>query len=216
MANNDSNKEFYNTVPLDVFQSLTQQGGFKDCVDLKLIEQQLPQNASVIEVGAGFGRCVDFLLERKHTGKIWAIEQSTPLSKVLQDKYGNISNVEVINADIKTFELNQKADVVLWMFSGLLDFNRDEQPVVLKRLRTFLKDGGILFLDIPQLHKLTLAKFTSEQDILMETPYGNIATFLPSSADIKQYAEESGFKNVSLIDYNTTTDKKRSIYRLEA
>ena len=215
MSGNDSNKIFYNTVPLDVFQSLTRQGGFDGCIDLHLIETHLPVSASIIEVGAGYGRCVDFLLNKKHEGKILAIEQSPQLSKVLLEKYKNQPTVEVINDDIKTLTVSDKVDVVLWLFSGMLDFAKEEQPVVLKRLRSFLKNDGKLFLDIPQLAELTVAKYTGKQDIVMETPYGNITTFLPAFVDIEGYASQAGFSKVSVIHYNTTTEKKRSIFMLE-
>ncbi|MDF2455280.1 MAG: hypothetical protein K0R51_1273 [Cytophagaceae bacterium] len=215
MPGNDSNKIFYNTVPLEVFQSLTQQGGFDQFVDLELIEKYLLPSARVMEVGAGFGRCIDFLLNRKHQAKILAIEQSPQLSKVLLEKYKDYPNVQVIHDDIKTIEVEDKVDVVLWLFSGMLDFAKEEQPVVLKRLRSFLKNEGKLFLDIPQLAELTVAKYTGAQDIVMETPYGNITTFLPSFADIENYATQAGFSKVSVIHYLTKTEKKRSIYMLE-
>ncbi len=215
MSGNDSNKQFYNTVPLDVFQSLTQQGGFDECIDLELIEKDIPTSASIIEVGAGYGRCVDFLLNRKQEAKILAVEQSPQLSKVLEDKYKNQPSVQVINDDIKTVVIPDKADVVLWLFSGLLDFSKEEQPVVLKRLRSFLKNDGKLFIDIPQLAALTIAKYTSAQDIFMETPYGNISTFLPSVKEMEAYALQAGFSKVAVTDYHTSTEKKRSIYMLE-
>lgn len=215
MSGNDSNRAFYNTVPLDVFQSLTQQGGFAECIDLELIEKHIATSARIMEVGAGYGRCVDFLLTKKQEAKILAIEQSPQLSRVLVEKYKNQPNVQVINEDIKSLVASEKVDIVLWLFSGMLDFAKEEQPVVLKRLRSFLKEKGKLFVDIPQLAKLTVAKYTSEQDIVMETPYGNITTFLPSFNDMKAYASEAGFSEISVIDYHTSTEKKRSIYMLE-
>lgn len=215
MSGNDSNKIFYNTVPLDVFQTLTQQGGFNECIDLLLIEKYLPASAAIMEVGAGYGRCIDFLLSKKHEAKIIAIEQSPQLTKVLLEKYKNQEKVEVINDDIKTLTVADKVDVVLWLFSGMLDFSKEEQPVVLKRLRSFLKDDGKLFVDIPQLTELTVAKYTGKQDIVMETPYGNITTFLPAFDDIRDYASQAGFSKVNVINYDTSTQKKRSIFMLE-
>jgi 16S rRNA A1518/A1519 N6-dimethyltransferase RsmA/KsgA/DIM1 with predicted DNA glycosylase/AP lyase activity len=215
MSGNDSNKKFYNTVPLDVFQSLTQQGGFDECIDMELIEKYIAVSAHVMEVGAGYGRCVDFLLEKKQDAKILAVEQSPQFSKVLTEKYKDQSRVQVINEDIKTLVVSDKMDVVLWLFSGMLDFSKEEQPVVLKRLRSFLKNDGRLFIDIPQLAELTVAKYTSAQDIVMETPYGNITTFLPSLKDMEAYASQAGFSKVTAINYNTSTEKKRSIYILE-
>jgi trans-aconitate methyltransferase len=215
MSGNDSNKIFYNTIPLDVFQSLTQQGGFDECLDLQLIEKYLSDSTSIMEVGAGYGRCIDFLLKKKYKAKILAIEQSSQLSFVLLEKYKNEPTVEVIHEDIKTLVVSDKVDVVLWLFSGMLDFAKEEQPVVLKRLRSFLKDNGRLFLDVPQLAELTVAKYTSKQDVLMETPYGNIITFLPTFADIEVYAAQSGFSKVFVTHYSTGTEKKRSIFMLE-
>ncbi|MBC7487653.1 MAG: class I SAM-dependent methyltransferase [Cytophagaceae bacterium] len=215
MSGNDSNRIFYNAVPLDVFQSLTKQGGFDECIDLELIEKHIATSGRIMEVGAGYGRCVDFLLKNKQESQILAVEQSPQLSKVLLEKYKNQPKVQVINADIKTLDVPDKMDVVLWLFSGMLDFGKEEQPVVMKRLRSFLKENGKLFIDIPQLAELTVAKYTSAQDIVMETPYGNITTFLPSFNDMETYASQAGFSLVSVIHYNTSTEKKRSIYMLE-
>ncbi|MDB5257105.1 MAG: hypothetical protein JWM14_1800 [Chitinophagaceae bacterium] len=215
MSGNDSNKKFYNTVPLDVFQSLTRQGGFDECIDLELIEKHIAASATIMEVGAGYGRCVDFLLTKKQDAKILAVEQSPQFSKVLSEKYKNQSRVQVIHEDIKTLVVSDTLDIVLWLFSGLLDFSKEEQPIVMKRLRSFLKNEGKLFIDIPQLAELTVAKYTSAQDIVMETPYGNISTFLPAFKDIEVYALQAGFSKVSVIHYLTTTQKKRSIFMLE-
>jgi cyclopropane fatty-acyl-phospholipid synthase-like methyltransferase len=216
MSGNDSNKQFYNTVPLAVFQSLTKQGGFDQYIDLKLIEKNLPSSASILEVGAGYGRCIDFLLERKHEAQIIGVEQSPQLCKVLLDKYKNDLLVKIIDEDIKTLKEPIQVDVVLWLFSGILDFGKEEQTIVLKKLRSFLNEKGKLFLDIPQLAELTVAKYTGAQDIVMETPYGNIATFLPSYADIDGYAKQAGFSSISVIHYETETAKKRSMYQLNA
>jgi SAM-dependent methyltransferase len=214
MASNDSNKIFYNTVPLNVFQSLTAQGGFDHCVDLKLIADQISPSVRVLEVGAGYGRCIDFLIEKKHEAAIVGVEQSPQLFNVLVEKYKNNPVVTIINQDIKTMEVSFQVDVVLWLFSGLLDFSKEEQVVVLKKLRLFLKEGGKLFLDIPQLAELTVAKYTGTQDIVMETPYGNISTYLPSFSDLERYSSEAGFSDVSVNHYETETAKKRSMYQL--
>jgi hypothetical protein len=216
MSGNDSNKQFYNTVPLEVFQSLTKQGGFDHCIDLKLIEKKIPTSASILEVGAGYGRCIDFLMGKKHEAYIIGIEQSPQLCQVLLEKYKNIPVVKIIDKDIKTLDMPIRVDIVLWLFSGMLDFSKEEQSVVLKKLRSFLNEKGKLFLDIPQLAELTIARYMDIQDIVMETPYGNISTFLPSYADIDNYAKQAGFSTISVIHYETETEKKRSMYQLNA
>ncbi|MDB5273197.1 MAG: hypothetical protein JWO58_1564 [Chitinophagaceae bacterium] len=215
MSGNDSNKIFYNTVPLEVFQSLTKQGGFDRYVDLKLIEQHLPTSVSVMEVGAGYGRCIDFLLEKKHEASIIGVEQSPQLCEVLINKYKDNPIVQVLHQDIKSMNYPDQVDVVLWLFSGLLDFAKEEQVIVLKKLRSFLKASGKLFVDIPQLTELTVAKYTGAQDVFMETQYGNITTFLPTETDMANYAHHAGFRKVSVIHYETETEKKRSMYQLD-
>jgi tRNA A58 N-methylase Trm61 len=212
MSGNKSNKQFYNNLPLDVFKDMTKQGGFSDYKDLKLIADRIPPAAHVLELGAGYGRCIDFLLSRKHTGHITAVEHSTPLLTVLREKYNALPQVEVLEEDLNTTVQVFNADVVLWIFSGLLDFSKEEQVSMLKKIQTWINDGGKLFVDIPQLAQLTIARYTDKQDIVMDTPYGSISTFLPSELDMKEYAAFAGFSGVEVLHYDTDTDKKRAMY----
>ncbi len=216
MSGNKTNKDFYRNVPLLVFQEMTEQGGFSAYKDLKLIAEHIPSNVDVLELGAGYGRCVDFLLEQKHTGTIIAVEQSIPFVEVLKKKYKDLSNVTVVHDDLMTMKESFQVGVVLWIFSGLLDFSKEEQLVILKKIRSWVIDGGKVFVDIPQLSPLTIARYTGTQDIVMETPYGKIETFLPSQEDMKGYAITAGFSTVSSIDYDTDTDKKRTMFLLHA
>jgi phospholipid N-methyltransferase len=212
MSGNKSNKQFYNHVPLEVFKDMTKQGGFSDYKDLKLIADSIPSAAHVLELGAGYGRCIDFLLARNHTGLITAVEHSASLLTVLREKYIDFPQVEVVEEDLNTTVHVFKADVVLWIFSGLLDFSKEEQLTMLKKIQTWIKDGGKLFVDIPQLAQLTIARYTDKQDIVMDTPYGSIATFLPSETDMKEYGASAGFAHVDVLYYDTDTDKKRAMY----
>lgn len=216
MSGNKTNKDFYKNVPLSVFQGMTEQGGFSAYKDLKLIANHIPSESTVLELGAGYGRCVDFLLQQKHTGLIVAVEQSEPLFEVLRDKYSRVDNVNVLHEDLMTMKDQFQAGVVLWIFSGLLDFAKEEQLVVLKKIRSWVIDGGKVFIDIPQLSPLTIARYTGVQDIVMETAYGKIETFLPSQEDMKQYAIAAGFSSVAAIDYDTDTEKKRTMFILQA
>lgn len=216
MSGNQSNKVFYHKVPLEVFQALTKDGGFDRCLDLELIKEQVFPTATVLEVGAGYGRCIDFLLAHAHQGVIHAVEQSTSLVEVLKEKYAAQGQVKIHATDIQALALPEKVDVVFWLFSGMLDFSKEEQPQLLKLLRVFLKDKGMLFLDIPQLAELTIAKYTGSQDIVMETPYGNIVTYIPSFPEMEDYARQAGFAKVTVTPYETATGKKRSMYRLDA
>lgn len=212
MSGNKTNKLFYNQVPLEVFKGMAKQGGFAEHKDLKLISSQIPADAKVLELGAGYGRCVDFLLEKNHSGQIIAIEQSPSLIDVLNEKYKTISNVIVIQDDLNSTKTVFEAEIVLWIFSGLLDFSRDEQLSVLKKIRSWIVNEGKLFVDIPQLTNLTIARYTTKQDVVMDTPYGSIETFLPSADDIIAYASAAGYAGITAVDYDTDTGKKRTMY----
>lgn len=212
MSGNKTNKEFYRNVPLDVFKGMTNQGGFAQYKDLRLIADFIPKDAKVLELGAGYGRCIDFLLEQKHQGEIIGVEQSKTFLDVLKDKYKNNTHVHIIDDDISTMEIDFKADVVLWIFSGLLDFGKEEQVLLLSRIRSWMNKGAKLFVDIPQLTKLSIARYTAEQHVLMETPYGHIETYLPSKEDVEKYAIDAGYAEVRSIDYDTDTDKKRTMF----
>jgi len=209
---NKKNFNFYNQIGIDTFQSLAKTGGFNTFVDLEIAYRYIQPSENIVEIGAGYGRCLDFLFEKKHQGKIVAVEQSAELCKHLREKYFN--GVEVIEGDIYNISFDHQIDTALWMWSGIIDFSVEEQAAVVKHLFDVLSAKGKLFIDIPRIGIKTIADHLDQQRIKLTTDFGEIECYIPLSSEMKEYADQAGFSRVDEINYETATDKKRTMYIL--
>jgi hypothetical protein len=209
---NEKNFKFYNQIGLDTFQSLAQTGGFNTFVDLEIAYRYIQTNENIIEIGAGYGRCLDFLLEKKHEGEICAIEQSAILCAHLRGKYSNA--IEIIEGDIYAYNSTHSIDTALWMWSGIIDFSVEEQAAVIKHIYDILSTKGKVFIDIPRIGIKTIADHLDQQRIKLTTDFGEIECYIPLSSEMKEYADRAGFSRVDEINYETDTDKKRTMYIL--
>lgn len=209
---NDNNIQFYNNLGVDPFKKLSEVGGFNTYKDLEIVFPYIEQAKSIVELGAGYGRCLDFFIKKKFKGKLIAVEKATPYLEYLQKNYAD--QVEIINEDIKKLNLEENVDVILWMFSGIIDFSRDEQIEVFKRLYNLLNSGGKLVIDIPRIGFKTYADHEDEQNLKFDSQYGLLNCYIPSMEDIIDYQNLAGFSNILRLGYSTTTNKERTIYIL--
>jgi SAM-dependent methyltransferase len=210
---NDNNLLFYNNIGLNPFMELSERGGFSSYKDMELIASYIPKEASVLELGAGFGRCLNYFIEKGHTGKLTGIEYSKPLVEYLEENFKE--KAEIINADIKTLVLPISYDVALWMWSGIIDFAPEEQLESCKRIYKLLRPGGRLFIDVPRLGVQTIASHIDSQHLVLTTEYGEIHAFIPDDSGMENIREKAGFRKLTKIEYSTSTDKKRTVYMLE-
>jgi SAM-dependent methyltransferase len=210
---NDKNLLFYNNIGLDPFKELSEKGGFSSYKDMELISSYIPNDASVIELGAGFGRCLNYFIGKGHKGKLTGVEYSQPLVQHLKENFEG--KAEIINADIKKLELKEKYDVALWMWSGIIDFSPEEQLESCKGIYNLLHNGGRLFIDVPRMGVQTIANHIDRQHLVLITEYGEIHAYIPDDADMEEIKEKVGFSRLVKIEYATSTDKKRTVYMME-
>ncbi|MCU0431069.1 MAG: class I SAM-dependent methyltransferase [Cytophagaceae bacterium] len=210
---NDKNIEFYRNIALDTFYNLAAIGGFNTFRDIDQIEKYLLPTLDILEIGAGYGRCLDYFISHGHKGRLIALEKSEPLFRFLVEKYP--TKVELISGDIQTLSLSKPVDVALWMWSGIVDFAPVEQATAIQNIYRLLKPGGRLFIDIPRLGVQTIAHHEDLQNMVFTTPFGEIQAYIPSDEDIDFYSRSAGFERFLHLDYHTATDKKRTIYILE-
>jgi len=90
MENND-NYRFYNKFSIEEFVKFSELAGLNTFTDLDLIRSKIEifNYDSILEVGAGSGRVIQYLLENNYKGKIIAIERNPVLYANLENKYGN-------------------------------------------------------------------------------------------------------------------------------
>jgi precorrin-6B methylase 2 len=209
---NEKNFNFYNRIGLDTFQALAKDGGFSTFVDLEIAYRYIQPTENIAEIGAGYGRCIDFLLAKKHQGKIIAVEQSPKLCEHLRAVYS--SNIKIVEGDIYKVSFDHQIDAALWMWSGMIDFSVEEQAAVIKHIHELLTQKGKLFIDIPRIGIKTIADHIDQQRIKLTTDFGEIECYIPLSSEVKEYADAAGFTRVDEINYETATDKKRTMYIL--
>lgn len=211
---NEKNLDFYNNLGVNVFRDLAIAGGFSTFRDLDQIYPLIKDSKVILEVGAGYGRCIEFLIQKGYKGKIIAIEQSPVLTAHLKENFGHLSNIELLESDVKTLELSEKVDHVLWMWSGIIDFSKEQQIECLCNLARFLEKEGKVIIDIPQIGFQTIAEHKDTKNLLFDTPYGTLNCYLPDEKDMEEARTAGGYQKVKKLDYETSTQKKRTIYIL--
>lgn len=210
---NNQNFDFYNKLGVDPFKQLAIIGGFNTCMDMELAYPYFNNARTILEIGAGYGRCIDYLLEKGFEGKIIALEQSHVLFDHLKKNY-NHPQIEILPDDFKKFNPTAKIDSALWMWSGIIDFSREEQEASLIKISSFLSEKGCLVIDIPRLGFKTYAEHKDDQHLHLDSPYGTLDCYVPSREEINQMSKRAGFTEVVQIDYKTRTEKERTLYVL--
>jgi SAM-dependent methyltransferase len=224
---NDVNKEFYDNITVDILKELAIIGGFDSCPDLKIIYPSISGSKSIIELGAGYGRSIDYLLCENHfSGKITAVERSETFVEYIKTTYSDFSDrLTVLKTDIKklsTIEDINGFDAALWLWSGMVDFSLEEQKRTVKGIYSVLNKGGMLFIDNPSyefMHKRSIEDFTNkigtlidEHIITFDTDFGLLKGYLPNENQVISMAISAGFINSFSIGYQTKTAKERTLY----
>ena len=109
------------------------------------------ENASVLEIGAGMGALTGCLCDL--CMNVTAMEMSVKRAEVIRQRYASRTNLEVVCADIFTYETERRFDYVVIV--GVLEYaaifgQEYENPFeeFLKRARNLLKENGIVLLAI--------------------------------------------------------------------
>ncbi|HXA00564.1 MAG TPA: class I SAM-dependent methyltransferase [Cytophagaceae bacterium] len=209
---NEKNFDFYRNLGVDPFKKLAVVGGFNSFTDLELTYPFVKHSESILELGAGYGRCLDFFIAKEYTGKLIAVEQSDPLVKYLKQHYS--SRVEILQEDIKTLELKEKVDAALWMWSGIIDFSKEEQLNTTRHIVSLLNHSGRLVVDTPRIGFQTFATHSNDHTIHLDSSYGTLDCYIPDEKEMRELKEKLNMKQLDVIHYLTATDKQRTLYIL--
>lgn len=206
---NYDNEKFYEELKVKEFQDFAAFAGLDTCCDLELITPHLKKDAAILEVGAGYGRALEYLLQNGYTN-LYAIERDKKLCKVLQEKFGD--RVTIFNTDLHAFKTEQKFDAILWLWAGVMDFSKGEQLGILKMLMLSLNAKGKLFIDtMLPFQKPANCIFSDGQQHVMKIDGKSILFYCPSYQEIEDYAHILGVKYKKNI-YEVTTSKQRIMY----
>ncbi len=212
---NEKNFGFYTKLGVEPLKAMAEIGGFASHTDLELVYDRIKDAAIIMEIGAGYGRCIDFLLKKEFKGEIIAIEQSPTLFAYLKGHYSANPSIELVEGDFMKLKLPRKADAALWMWSGIIDFAPEEQKNCLQKLYGLLNAKGTVVIDIPRLGFKTYATHTDQQRLHLDSDYGTLDCYIPSAEDMQRYCKETGYATCESLNYQTNTQKERTIYILE-
>jgi SAM-dependent methyltransferase len=209
---NEKNFDFYKNLGVDPFKKLSVIGGFNSFTDLELCYPIISEAKSILELGAGYGRCLDFFIEKKFKGKLIAVEQSEPLVQYLKEHYS--PRVEILQEDIKTLKLKENVDAALWMWSGIIDFSKDEQLITTAHIVSLLNPGGKLIVDTPRIGFQTYATHSDQQTLHLDSSYGTLDCYIPNEKEMSEMKEKLKMSKLDVTHYKTATEKERTIYIL--
>src|ERR1700751_1078292 len=115
---NNTNIPFYKNVGVKNLQEIAVRGGLQNHIDVKLAFDQIKDANSILELGAGYGRCLEYLIMAGYKGDLVAVEFVPEFVSYIKGKYGD--RVSIIDEDIKSdsFHLSKKVDAALWLWSG--------------------------------------------------------------------------------------------------
>lgn len=211
---NKENFGFYQGIGIETFLDHAKRSGMELCPDMKLCWDELKDKDSVLEIGAGYGRCVKFLLDKGFKGAIYALEQSDALLGYLRNHFA-AENVTPIENDLQHYAPPQKIGAALWMWSGILDFSPEEQARMVKHIYNMLENDGVLVVETPKMGIKTFGDHDDPQHLHVDAPYGRLDCYIPTADEMRQYSNSAGFSSFEQKDYKTSTEKERSLFILK-
>ena len=207
---NNYNLNFYKNLGIDPFKDFAEIGGFNTYTDLELIYPSIENSKSLLELGAGYGRCIEYLLKKSFQGQIIAVEYCPDFFSYLRERFPE--EVIIIKEDIKNLSLPTNIDTALWMWSGIVDFSKSEQQSIIKNISKMLSDKGKLIIDIPKEGIKTIAMHKDEKHLLLDTVFGRLYCYMPSVSELEEFAMKGNFSNITSQHYYTSKNKERTIF----
>jgi SAM-dependent methyltransferase len=183
---NKDNFDFHANIPIDLLKEYAVMGGLDTCCDVELLLPYINKASSILEIGAGYGRVLEYLLKIGYTGKITAIERSPQYCEVLRKSFSH--RVDIKEMDVMNFESDEKFDLILCLWSGFAEFNREEQKTLVEKISKKLTMNGILCIDsITNKHPVKNTTISMRKHKYIKTLWGEIHGYFPSILEITRY-----------------------------
>ena len=205
---NQDNNRFYDHIDTAFFHNVIKTGGIDTHIDLKHIESVLKQAQSILEVGAGSGRVLDYLCQHHANKSLHAIERNQAFYQRLHAKYSASATLHQI--DIMQFHSDLRFDAILLMFSTIAEFTPQEQVQLMLKFHECLSDGGYLVID-SFLHNSTPINGTkiTHQETAIQAKHADLHVYLPLRHELISIAEDAGFTVAQSLRYETTEKRGR-------
>ncbi len=93
---NESNIAFYDFIKPEGLKKFTIKAGLATDCDMSVLKPYWFNAISILEIGAGYGRAIDYLLKHQFQGEIVAVERRANFFKHLTKLYHANENVSLI------------------------------------------------------------------------------------------------------------------------
>ncbi len=184
-------------------------------LEMPLIDKVLSlvstKNPKVIDAGCGTGRTLEYLLEKRISKEnLIGVDISDEMLAITNK---NVPQVKTIKADLTSFKIEGKFDIVICTHV----FHYLDEKDLRKTLKIFynlLKKNGILFLVITHPVRTTrhnLAEYFKRDWIIDHTPWGTASPlFLRPVADFVNETIKAGFAILSLEEPSVPLKAKKA------
>lgn len=204
---NADNAKFYENFSIEDFKKLAAEGGLDTCCDLEKIRDYLENANSILEVGIGYGRVCEYLINSGLKGSLYAVERNEKFCQLLRERFGE--KIHIFERDFLKLETSLKFDVILLMWMG--EISKNELPIFLSKIYSLLSENGVSIIDLVVTEKTPPLDSTKalNDDYFLSVNNSKIYGYFFSKDEIKKIAKNIGFKKVTHQAYSTPTGRPR-------
>jgi len=171
----------------------------KDMLELTCQRAELKDGQQILELGCGWGSLSLFMAAKYPNSKVTSVSNSHSQKAFIdeQAKQRNITNLTIVTADMNVFQIDSKFDrvVSVEMFEHMRNYD-----LLLKKVASFLKDDGKLFV-----HIFTHKEYAYKFEVIDETdwmskyfftggimPSDHLLLYFPEHVNIEKHWRVSG------------------------
>ena len=211
---NEENNLFYDSIQTIGLKKFAAIAGLSTGCDLDILKPYWSKTRSILDIGAGYGRAINYLLQHDYKGTITAIERNNSFFEYLVKHYSHYQNITLLQKDFLTLpNFNEQFDLIIILWLGIADFSKKQQVIIFKKLRELLNDRGTIIIDtLPDHIQPLFSEDLGDRNCLIKSDNASIKSYLVSADEIKMLAKNSGFPNIEKISYHTTTQRERWLH----
>ena len=114
---------------------------------LKIEKGKVKQDTQILDISTGTGRILEKLVDK---GQCTVIDNSSEMLKVIIDKFGETSKLNLVKGDFLEVKVNGTFDIIT-SFRYIRHFEHKERNIILNKIKTLLNENGLLIFDVPNL-----------------------------------------------------------------
>jgi phospholipid N-methyltransferase len=207
---NADNSMFYENISLEAQKNFAVLAGLNDHADLREIHDLIEPANSILEVGACYGRVLEYLQQFKSLHDVEVIERSSKFHQYLLTQY---ENALIHHSGVLQFNTDKKFDLILWLWSGITDFAPYEQQAIIEKFYNLLSENGKLVVETcPHSHKVPSQLLFHNNFYYIEREQCSLFGYIPTPEKFAEYNRLVSKKSIAHKQYKTATGLKREIY----